>query len=134
MNSQLPYWYFQKEEALQARQKMSADISIASIRTFANLEKVENKPAAVISSLLSRNWQMRTLFAIAEQTLQQSQIAENAVILIEKAQDGYDKALANLDALQLEYEQILTTAAAEEVLDKCAGDGDFNGAVRQSPK
>ena len=115
---QLPYWYFQKEEALQAAENEVEEAFKSLEKDFANLEKVENRASSEDFLTLEQDLaDARARFAIAQQTLQQSQTAENAVILIEKAQDGYDKALADLDALQLEYEQILTTAAAEEVLE-----------------
>lgn len=116
----LPYWYFQKEESINAAESEVDSARVSLEKEITNLEKVEDRASSEDFLALEQDLaNARARYLTAQQTLQQSQFstAENAEILQEKAQNGYDSALADLDALQLEYSQILTSAAAEEILE-----------------
>ena len=111
-----PNWYYQRDETLRG-----AQIEVEEARKNldveqANLESVQNKASnddfLAIEQRLS---EARARFLVAEQTLNQAQVAQENDVLEEMAQKEYDAALADLETAQRDYERMITSAAAEEV-------------------
>jgi HlyD family secretion protein len=111
-----PVWYFDKDEQIAALQ---AEIDLADedyrVRQ-ANLEDVladaTNEDFIDVEKRLAN---AQATFNIAMQTLQQATAGGND--LKDAAQRAYDAALSELEAAQTEYDRLLTTSAAEEVLE-----------------
>lgn len=113
-----PYWYYQRDERVSGAQtevdKARRNLEIEQ----ANLENIQEKATnddfmAVEQTLTDA----RARFLVAEQTLSQAQFAQNNEILEEMAQKDYDAALADLETAQRDYERMITSAAASEVLE-----------------
>lgn len=113
-----PYWYYQKEEAIAA-----ASYEVDQAKTLvnnerANLEDVQAKASNDDFLKLEQDLaNTRARFLIADQTLEQTKLAQDSDILQEMAQKEYDSALADLENYQRKYDQILTTTTAEEILE-----------------
>ncbi len=113
-----PNWYYQRDESVNGAQtevdKARRNLEIE----LANLENIQNKASnddfiAVEQTLT----QARARFLVADQTLTQAQIAQENDVLEEMAQKDYDAALADLETAQRDYERMITSAAASEVLE-----------------
>ncbi len=113
-----PYWYYQKSEAIQAAQNEVDQAQKLVENEKANLEDVQAKASNDDFMALEQDLaNTRARFAIADQTLQQAKLAKDGKILQEMAQKSYDSALADLENYQRKYDQVLTSAAADEVLE-----------------
>ncbi len=113
-----PSWYYLPEENLAAAEREVAQAEEAVAREEENLETVQGKASngdfvAMEKALADA----RLRFLVAEQTLNQASAALNNELLKEMAQKEYDAALSNLETTQRDYDRILTTAAANEVLE-----------------
>ncbi len=113
-----PNWYYQRGESVTGAQtevkKAKRNLEIEQ----ANLENIQNKASnddfmAVEQTLT----QARARFLVADQTLSQAQFAQDNDVLEEMAQKDYDAALADLETAQRDYERMITSAAASEVLE-----------------
>lgn len=115
---ELPVWYFEKSEQIAAAQ---AEIEAASDAMAINLADFESVLADVSNddfvAAEIRLAEARARFLISDQTLQQARLASNRVELENAAEEELDAALADLEAVQLDYERMLSTRAAEEVLE-----------------
>ncbi|MHB8133185.1 MAG: HlyD family secretion protein [Anaerolineaceae bacterium] len=113
-----PYWYYQKDEAIAA-----ASFEVDQAKTLvdterANLEDVQAKASNDDFLKLEQDLaNTRARFLIADQTLNQTKLAQDSDILQEMAQKEYDSALADLENYQRKYDQILTSTTAEEILE-----------------
>ncbi|PKN83502.1 MAG: hypothetical protein CVU46_16835 [Chloroflexi bacterium HGW-Chloroflexi-8] len=113
-----PYWYYQKDEAIAA-----ASFEVDQAKTLvdterANLEDVQAKASNNDFLKLEQDLaNTRARFLIADQTLNQTKLAQDSDILQEMAQKEYDSALADLENYQRKYDQILTSTTAEEILE-----------------
>ncbi len=115
---QQPYWYFQKSEAIQAAKYEVGRAQSLMENELANLEKVQAKASNDNFLALEQDLSnTRARYLVAEQTLEQSKLAKDGDILQDMAQKEYDSALADLETYQRKYDQMLTSAAAEEVLE-----------------
>jgi HlyD family secretion protein len=111
-----PVWYFNKDEQISA---LKAEIVLAqedfSVRKQ-NLEDVladaTNEDFIAVETRLAN---AQASFNIALVTLQQAVAGGDD--LEDAAQKAYDAALSELEASQTEYDRLLTTSAAEEVLE-----------------
>lgn len=113
-----PYWYYQKSEALLAAQNEVDQAQKLVDNEKANLEDVQAKASNDDFLALEQDLaNTRARFTIAEQTLQQAKLAKDGKVLQDMAQKSYDSALADLENYQRKYDQELTSAAAEEVLE-----------------
>lgn len=113
-----PYWYYQKSEAIRAAKNEVEKAQTLLDNEQVNLENVQAKASNDNFIALEQDLaNMRARFQVAEQTLQQSKLAKNGDILQDMAQKEYDSALADLETYQRKYDQMLTSAAAEEVLE-----------------
>lgn len=113
-----PGWYYLPEENLAAAEREVAQAEEAVAREEENLETVQGKASngdfvAMEQALADA----RLRFLVAEQTLNQASTALNNELLKEMAQKEYDAALSNLETTQRDYDRMLTTAAANEVLE-----------------
>ena len=113
-----PNWYYQRDENLEGARKEVKEAKRNLEIEAANLENIQNKASnddfmAVEKTLT----EARARFLVAEQTLTQAQFAQDNEMLEEMAQKDYDAALADLETAQRDYERMITSAAAEEVLE-----------------
>jgi multidrug resistance efflux pump len=113
-----PYWYYQKEEAIAAAQNEVDQAQKLVNNERANLEDVQTSASNDDFLTLEQDLaNTRARFLIAEQTLEQAKLAQDSDLLQGMAQKEYDSALADLETYQRKYDQTLTGAAAEEVLE-----------------
>jgi multidrug resistance efflux pump len=111
-----PVWYFDKDERIAA---LEAEIQLAEqdyqVR-LANLEDVladaTNEDFIEVEVRLAN---AQATFNIALQTLEQA--AAGGDDMEDAAQQSHDAALSELDAAQTNYDRLLTTSVAEEVLE-----------------
>jgi multidrug efflux pump subunit AcrA (membrane-fusion protein) len=113
-----PGWYYAKEENLMAAEREVASAQAAVDKEKANLQTVQAKSSngdfmAMEQSLADA----RVRFLVAEQTLNQANAAADNAVLKDMAQKEYDAALSNLETVQRDYDRMLTTTAANEILE-----------------
>jgi len=113
-----PGWYYLKEESL-ASARQEVEKAQAALQTErANLENVQAKASnGDFMGMEQKLADGRARFVVADQTLKQANNALNNAVLKDMAQKEYDAALADLETLQRDYERMLTSAAADEVLE-----------------
>lgn len=113
-----PFWYYQKDESITAARYEVDQAQLLVDNERANLENVQAKASNDDFLKLEQDLaNTRARFLIADQTLQQTKLAQDSNLLQEMAQKEYDSALADLENYQRKYDQILTTSAAEEILE-----------------
>lgn len=113
-----PNWYYQREENIRGAEKEVEKAKRNLEIEQANLENIQKKASnddfmAVEQTLT----EARARFRVAEQTLRQAQFAQDNDILEDMAQKDYDAALADLETAQRDYDRMITSAAATEVLE-----------------
>lgn len=113
-----PNWYYQREENIRGAEKEVEKAQRNLEIEQANLESIQKKASnddfmAVEQTLT----EARARFRVAEQTLKQAQFAQDNEILEDMAQKDYDAALADLETAQRDYDRMITSAAATEVLE-----------------
>jgi len=113
-----PIWYFQKDERLNAFQaeldSAEENLDRQQEDLAHELEDVANQDFVSIEQDLA---EAQTEFEIASLTLEQARRATDNAPLLDAAQEAYDGALAELKSAQLAYDRILSTSAAEHVLE-----------------
>ena len=114
----LPDWYFLESENLAAAELEVMDaekeIGIELENLTAVLDDTRNTDLIAVEQRLAK---AQATYQVAEKTLGE---AQNALIygdLVNIAQDLFDGASTELDAAQSEYDRILTTPAAKDVLE-----------------
>ncbi len=114
----LPVWYFDKTEKL-ASAKVEMDAAKADLdEEKASLEKILNdKASAGFLNAEKRLANAEASFLIADQVLTQATNAKDKEELQDFAQDQYDTAKTELDSAQSNYDRLLTTQAAKDVLE-----------------
>ena len=114
----LPVWYFDKEEKINSAHS-EVDASAADLEIEkANLEKVlANNSSRDFLSAEKRLSDAQTAFLIAEQVLNQANVAKDKEDISNYANDLYDTAKTELSSAQTDYKRLLTTQAATEVLE-----------------
>ncbi len=114
----LPVWYFDKTEKL-ASAKVEMDAAKADLdEEKASLEKILNdKASAGFLTAEKRLANAEASFLIADQVLTQATNAKDKEELQDFAQDQYDTAKTELDSAQSNYDRLLTTQAAKDVLE-----------------
>ncbi len=117
-NFELPVWYFEDAEALAAAEaEVDATEGILMLE-LKNLETVlSDSSSKDLIAVEERLAKAQTAYQIADQTLAQSKNADDSENLEDYAQDLFDEAESELDSAQIEYDRILTTSAAQDVLD-----------------
>ncbi|MBU0512448.1 MAG: efflux RND transporter periplasmic adaptor subunit [Chloroflexi bacterium] len=113
---ELPTWYYEKDEQIAALEveveAAGADLDIQLANLESELQDASNDDFVATETRLAET---QAAFEIADLTLQQARAAGDNV-LEAVAQESRDAALADLDAAQLEYDRMLSTAAANDVL------------------
>ena len=114
----LPVWYFEKAEKIAAAQAEVDDASAALDTERENFHAViENASNADLTVAETRLANAQSAFLIAQQLFNR-EIDQNGKDTISSyVQDIFDSTQAELDAAQLEYEQMLTTQASTDVLE-----------------
>ena len=114
----LPNWYFTDSEKLTAAEQDVLSAEQALVTELENLDSVlEDDASADFIAAEERLARAQAAYQVAAQTLEQAKNADDRESLEEIAQDLFDEASAELDAARSEYDRILTTAAAENVLE-----------------
>ncbi|MBN1667201.1 MAG: efflux RND transporter periplasmic adaptor subunit, partial [Anaerolineales bacterium] len=113
----LPAWYYGTEENLSAAQEELAAaneaLDLAQADLAGELSAASNADLVALEAELAL---ARTTYQVAQQTLAQAQ-ASGDERLVDIAQSDLDATEAALESLQLEYDRLLTTGAAEDLLD-----------------
>ena len=112
----LPVWYFQKDEQILALETEVQDAEADLEIKLANLEQVlQDAGKDDFIETEKELVQMQQALKIASMTLQQAEAA-NDDELVDVAQKTYDSIWTNLNAVQRNYDRILSTDAAKDVL------------------
>ncbi len=115
---ELPVWYFDEGEELAAAKDEITVAEKALTFELENLETVlEISSGMDLVATEERLAKAQVAYQIAEQTLEQTQTASDRETLEDFAQDLFDEAESELNSAQIEYDRILTTSAAQDVLD-----------------
>ncbi len=113
-----PNWYYLKSETLSAAQIEVENALKAVDLEKGNLEQVLSKNSnGEFVALEQTLANARARFLVADTVLKQANAAQNGTALKDAAQKEYDSALADLETGQRDYDRMLTTSAAEEVLE-----------------
>ncbi len=115
---ELPVWYFDKEEKITAAKTemdaASADLDMEKV----NLQKVLNDGASQeFLNAEKRVVVAQVAFLIADQVLAQANSAQDKEDLQNFAQDQLDAAETELKSAQTNYDRLLTTQAAKDMLE-----------------
>ncbi len=114
----LPGWYFTQEEMLEAAQREVEEAQAALERERTNLERLLQTVAGQeFVDVERRLAQARLRFQVADALLEQARRAQDGEALKDYAQSLYDEALNTLQAAQTEYDRLLTTQAAQDILE-----------------
>ncbi|MBI3163042.1 MAG: hypothetical protein DPW18_00325 [Chloroflexi bacterium] len=115
---ELPVWYFDKEEKIaSAASEVEASQS--------NLDKEKANLEKVLGDLTSQDFleaekrvaDAQAAFLIADLVLTQAQAAQDKEYMEDYAQSLFDAAESELKSAQTDYDRLLTTKAAEDVLE-----------------
>jgi HlyD family secretion protein len=115
---ELPNWYFQKSETIDALRKEVDDAQTAldeeQKSLQATLQSASNKDFVDAEKRLN---QAQIAFKVADQTLDQAEagVGDDRDTLTDAAQKLYDQAQAELDAAQKAYDAMLTDSSADDV-------------------
>ncbi|RIK54684.1 MAG: hypothetical protein DCC59_03140 [Chloroflexi bacterium] len=115
---ELPVWYFDKEEKIA-----SAASEVETSQS--NLDKEKANLEKVLGDLTSQDFleaekrvaDAQAAFLIADQVLTQAQAAQDKEYMEDYAQSLFDAAESELKSAQTDYDRLLTTKAAEDVLE-----------------
>lgn len=113
-----PVWYFDKEEKINSAHSevdaAAADLEIEKL----NLDQVlGNSTSRKFLSAEKRLAEAQAAFLIADQVLTQANDAQDKEDISNYANDLYDTAKTELSSAQTDYQRLLTTQAATEVLE-----------------
>ncbi|MCD6402080.1 MAG: efflux RND transporter periplasmic adaptor subunit, partial [Anaerolineales bacterium] len=114
----LPVWYYEKDEKIAAYQTEVFNAEDELNAQLTNLEKelhdVNNGDFLDIEKQLA---EAQAAFEIANRTLQQAKTAADKTSLESTAQEMLDSAKAELESIQLEYNRLLNSTSAQNILD-----------------
>ncbi len=114
----LPLWYFTRDEKLQAAQN---EVQQAQEALQAEQDNYQNaldaSSAADVRSAEERLVKAQAAFQVAEDLLNREVSQKNKEDISDYVQTLYDSAKAELDAAQLDYDQLLSTQAAQDLLE-----------------
>lgn len=114
---ELPVWYFTDDEDLEAARAEVEAAAEALADERANFDAVMAEAGnAEIRDAETRLAQAQTTFLIAGDVLKRAEAQDNP-LLTDYARRSYDSALADLEAAQQEYNRLLSSAEAADVLD-----------------
>jgi len=115
---ELPNWYFERDEQLRAVGEEIEDAQEALDVVLADLQEVLNDVSS--SDFLAAEERLavaRIRYEVAEATLDQARTARERDSLEELASEAVNAAEAELEAAQLDYDRMLSTTAADEVIE-----------------
>lgn len=114
----LPVWYFEKEEKIiSAEAAVDAAAEDLDIENEKLLQVLDNNSSQELLSAEKRLADAQAAFLIADQVLTQAEGAQDNEEISNYANDLYDAAKTELDSAQSEYNRLLTTQEAKEVLE-----------------
>jgi HlyD family secretion protein len=112
----LPVWYFEKQERISALEAEVEDMERYLEIQLENLDdELQDASNGDFIETEKELAQLQEAFNIAAITLQQAEAA-NDDTLIDVAQETSDAILAELESVKLEYDRLLSTTAAENIL------------------
>lgn len=113
-----PNWYYQRGESVTGAQteviKAKRNLEIEQANLDNIQDKASNDDFLAVEQTLT---QTRARYLVAEKTLAQAQSAQENDVLEKMAQKDFDAALADLETAQRDYDRMITSAAASEVLE-----------------
>jgi len=110
-----PAWYFQKEESIEAAGKQVNDAESELAAAQADLKAEQEKASSQdFMAAEKRLAQAQGAFEIAQKTLDLAKVSGSAD-LESAAQEKMDAADAELNSARLNYEQMLSTSAADSI-------------------
>jgi multidrug resistance efflux pump len=115
---ELPTWYFDKDEKIESAKAEMEAASADLVVEKANLQKTLSDNAS--QGFLDAEKHVadaQVAFLIADQVLTQANSAQDKEDLQNFAQDQYDAAETELTSSQSNYNRLLTTQAAKDVLE-----------------
>ncbi len=114
----LPGWYFTKEERIRAAQKEVDAAAQALEQEKANLQQLlESTGGQQLLEVEARLAEARARYELAKALLDRAKQAKDNQALQDYAQKLFDEALNALESAQTEYDRLLTTQAARDVLE-----------------
>ncbi len=115
---ELPTWYFDKDEKIKSAKAEMETASADLVKEKANLQKIlsDNASQGFVDAE-KRVAEAQVAFLIADQVLTQANSAQDKEDLQNFAQDQYDAAETELTSSQSNYNRLLTTQAAKDVLE-----------------
>ena len=115
---ELPTWYFDKDEKIESAKAEMETASADLVEEKANLQKIlsDNASQGFVYAE-KRVADAQVAFLIADQVLTQANSAQDKEDLQNFAQDQYDAAETELTSSQSNYNRLLTTQAAKDVLE-----------------
>jgi len=115
---ELPTWYFDKDEKIESAKAEMEAASADLVEEKANLQKIltDNASQGFLDAE-KRVADAQVAFLIANQVLTQANSAQDKEDLQNFAQDQYDAAETELTSSQSNYNRLLTTQAAKDVLE-----------------
>ncbi len=113
---ELPAWYFEKDEQINALQSVVAGAQSDLQSEQTNLEN-EQKDASNSDFISAEKHlaEAQAAYTIALQTHDEAQSASSTGYLLDSAQKTLDSAKADLDSAQKLYDQMLSTDAADRI-------------------
>jgi len=116
--SELPPWYFEKDERIQA---MEAEVAAAQTALQKKLDNLDHELADISGgdfvAAEERLAQAESAFDVAAQTRDQAYAALDNKNLRDAADEAYDAASAELESAQQEYDSLLSTSQAQTILE-----------------
>jgi multidrug resistance efflux pump len=114
----LPMWYFQQDERIQAAQyeMEAAEQALADERQAAS-SVLESEVGAALHDAESSLARALEAYFVARQVLDRANLAWDNLALREAAQDLFDEAEARLEQEQQAYDELFSADQADEVLE-----------------
>jgi multidrug resistance efflux pump len=115
---ELPNWYYIKSEKIAAIEsevdaaKADLDVSLSDL-----LDLLENVSSDDFLNAETRLAEAQATFTNADYVLQRARVSLDRDQIEDIAEEAYDAALAEFEAAQVEYDRLLTTSDAEEILE-----------------
>ena len=114
----LPVWYFNKDEiSNSAKSEVDAAAGDLDIENEKLLQVLDNSSSQEFLSAERRLADAQVAFSIADQVLTQTIGAQDNEEILNYANDLYDAGKTELDSAQSDYNRLLTTQEAKEVLE-----------------
>lgn len=115
---ELPIWYFEQEEQIQAAQAELETAEQALMEARQTTESIlETEIGVALVDAETRLLRALEAYNIAQQVLDRTRLAWNNQNLLDAAQERFDEAQDELEAAQGSYDDLLTDDQAEQVLD-----------------